>query len=154
MFSQEKCFEGVKISRSAHDSSLCSVNPKFLAVVVEVPIWMITYIVMITKIIMMIHLIIKVNVITGSDQVGGGGSFVVLPLERTGRVGQAAWKVNFLFVIVVTIPFRSHIKEKMKKIQIISLNPYRFRAMLGLCLILGKNTSVATPLNTAEYVQQ
>ena len=69
---------------------------------------MITYIVMITKIIMMIHLIIKVNVITRSDQVGGGGSFVVLPLERTGRVGQAAWKVNFLFVIVVTIPIRSH----------------------------------------------
>ena len=107
MLSQEKCFEGVKISRSAHDSSLCSVNPKFLAVVVEVPIWMITYIVMITKIIMMIHLIIKVNVITGSDQVGGGGSFVVLPLERTGRVGQAAWKVNFLFVIVSTITIRS-----------------------------------------------
>ena len=46
------------------------------------------------------------------------------------------------------------IKEKMKKIQIISLNPYRFRAMLDLCLILGKNTCVATLLNTAEYVQQ
>ena len=58
---QEKCFEGVRISRSAHDSSFCSVNPKFLAVVVEV---------------------------------GGGGSFVVLPLERTGRVGQAACKVR------------------------------------------------------------
>ena len=35
---QEKCFEGVKISRSAHDSSFCTVNPKFLAVVVEVMI--------------------------------------------------------------------------------------------------------------------
>jgi coronin-2 len=58
---QEKCFEGVKISRSAHDSSFCSVNPKFLAVVVEV---------------------------------GGGGSFVVLPLDRTGRVGQSASKVR------------------------------------------------------------
>jgi len=57
---KEKCFEGVKISRSAHDSSFCSVNPKFLAVVVEV---------------------------------GGGGSFVVLPLEKSGRVGQAASKV-------------------------------------------------------------
>jgi len=57
---KEKCFEGVRISRSANDSSLCSVNPKFLAVVVEV---------------------------------GGGGSFVVLPLEKTGRVGQASWKV-------------------------------------------------------------
>ena len=45
-------------------------------------------------------------------------------------------------------------KEKIKKIQIIFLPPYRFRAMLDLCLILGKNTSVATPLNTAEYVQQ
>ena len=28
-----------------------------------------------------------------SYQVGGGGSFVVLPLEKTGRVGQAASKV-------------------------------------------------------------
>ena len=57
---QEKCFEGVRISRSAHDSSFCSVNPKFLAVVVEV---------------------------------GGGGSFLVRPVVKTGRVGQAACKV-------------------------------------------------------------
>ena len=42
---------------------------------------------------------IKISVINGSDQVGGGGSFVVLPLERTGRVGQAAWKVNFLMIV-------------------------------------------------------
>ena len=51
----------------------------------------------------------------GSDQVGGGGSFVVLPLERTGRVGQAAWKVNFLFIIVVTITVRSIISCKREK---------------------------------------
>ena len=63
--------------------------------------------VMITKIVMLIHIIIKVNIINGSDQVGGGGSFVVLPLERTGRVGQAAWKVKFLFIIVVTITIRA-----------------------------------------------
>ena len=73
---------------------------------------MITYIVMITKIIMMIHMIIKVNLINGSNQVGGGGSFVVLPLERTGRVGQAAWKVDFLFIIVATITIRSIISCK------------------------------------------
>jgi len=57
---KEKCFEGIKISRNAHDSSICAVNPKFLGVVVEV---------------------------------GGGGSFIVIPLDRTGRVGHNSWKV-------------------------------------------------------------
>ena len=65
------------------------------------------HLVMITKIIMLIYMIINVNIVNGSDQVGGGGSFVVLPLERTGRVGQAAWKVNFPFIIVSTITIRS-----------------------------------------------
>ena len=64
---KEKCYEGARITRrcyfaflitlslsnthhrSAHDSSFCAVNPKFLAVVVEV---------------------------------GGGGSFLVVPLDR------------------------------------------------------------------------
>ena len=70
------------------------------------------HLVLITKKIMLIHMIIKVNIINGSDQVGGGGSFVVLPLERTGRVGQAAWKVNVLFIIVATITIRSIISCK------------------------------------------
>ena len=46
---KEKCYENVRLSRNAHDGNYCAVNPKFLAVVVEV---------------------------------GGGGSFLVLPLER------------------------------------------------------------------------
>lgn len=32
---KEKCYENVKITRNAHDSNFCTVNPKFLAVVVE-----------------------------------------------------------------------------------------------------------------------
>ena len=44
---KNKCYDNIKITRNAGDSSFCAVNPKFLAVVVEV---------------------------------GGGGSFVVLPL--------------------------------------------------------------------------
>ena len=70
------------------------------------------FMVMITKIIMITHMIIMVSIINGSDQVGGGGSFVVLPLERTGRVGQAAWKVNVLFIIVATITIKSIISCK------------------------------------------
>jgi len=50
---KEKCYENLRITRNAHDGNYCAVNPKFLAVVVEV---------------------------------GGGGSFVVLPLSRTGRM--------------------------------------------------------------------
>ena len=50
---KDKCYENLRITRNAHDGSYCAVNPKFLAVVVEV---------------------------------GGGGSFVVLPLSRTGRM--------------------------------------------------------------------
>ena len=70
------------------------------------------HLVITTKIIMLIYMIINVNIVNGSDQVGGGGSFVVLPLERTGRVGQAAWKVNFLFISVVSITIRSLISCK------------------------------------------
>ena len=32
---KESCFEGVRITKNAHDSNFCAVNPKFLAVVVE-----------------------------------------------------------------------------------------------------------------------
>ena len=50
---KDKCYDNIKITRNAHDSTFCAVNPKFLAVVVEV---------------------------------GGGGSFMVVPLDRPGRV--------------------------------------------------------------------
>ncbi|XP_013387577.1 coronin-2B isoform X2 [Lingula anatina] len=32
---RENCFENIKISRNAHDSSFCAVNPKFVAIVTE-----------------------------------------------------------------------------------------------------------------------
>lgn len=50
---KEHCYEGIRVTRSAHDGNFCAVNPKFLAVVVES---------------------------------AGGGAFVVLPLEKTGRI--------------------------------------------------------------------
>ena len=64
---KSKCYENVKITRNALDANFCAVNPKFVAVVVEV---------------------------------GGGGSFLVLPLDQTGRLSHAVSKVNeynFLF---------------------------------------------------------
>jgi hypothetical protein len=33
---REKCYEGLTITKNAHDSAFCAVNPKFLAVVTEV----------------------------------------------------------------------------------------------------------------------
>ena len=57
---KQRCYENVRITRNAHDSPFCAVNPKFLAVVVEV---------------------------------GGGGSFLVTPLDRVGRVDHSAPKV-------------------------------------------------------------
>lgn len=58
---KSKCYENVKITRNALDANFCAVNPKFVAVVVEV---------------------------------GGGGSFLVLPLDQTGRLSHAVSKVN------------------------------------------------------------
>jgi len=58
---KEKCYENIRLTRNAQDGHYCAVNPKFLAVVVEV---------------------------------GGGGSFVVLPLEKCGRVDYNVWKVT------------------------------------------------------------
>lgn len=55
------CYENVKITRNAGDANFCAVNPKFLAVVVEV---------------------------------GGGGSFLVLPLDQKGRITHAVSKVS------------------------------------------------------------
>ena len=58
---KEQCFENLRITRNAQDGNYCAVNPKFLAVVVEV---------------------------------GGGGSFVVLPLSASGRIDYNVWKVT------------------------------------------------------------
>ena len=67
-----KCYDNVKITRNAGDSSFCAVNPKFLAVVVEV---------------------------------GGGGSFLVLPLDQSGRVPHAASKVKPSFFLDIFLSY-------------------------------------------------
>ena len=46
---KEHCYECIKISKNAHDSNCCAVNPKYIAIVTEA---------------------------------AGGGSFVVLSLEK------------------------------------------------------------------------
>ncbi|XP_077483425.1 coronin-2B-like isoform X3 [Amblyomma americanum] len=56
-----QCYECVKITKDAHDSYFCAVNPKFIAIVTET---------------------------------AGGGSFLVLPIEHTGRVEVSAGKVT------------------------------------------------------------
>ncbi|XP_054926715.1 coronin-2B-like isoform X2 [Dermacentor andersoni] len=56
-----QCYECVKITKDAHDSHFCAVNPKFIAIVTET---------------------------------AGGGSFLVLPVEHTGRVEVSAGKVT------------------------------------------------------------
>lgn len=56
-----QCYDNIKITRNASDANFCAVNPKFLAVVVEV---------------------------------GGGGSFLVWPLDQTGRIAHAVSKVR------------------------------------------------------------
>lgn len=33
---RDRCYENVKITKNAHDSQFCAVNPKFVAVVTEV----------------------------------------------------------------------------------------------------------------------
>jgi coronin-2 len=58
---KQNCFEDIKITRNANDSNFCAVNPKFLAVVVEV---------------------------------GGGGSFIVVPIDKTGRLDHTVAKVG------------------------------------------------------------
>ena len=53
VYKKEHCYECIKITKNAHDSNFCAVNPRFLAVVVES---------------------------------AGGGSFVVLPVDKVGRI--------------------------------------------------------------------
>lgn len=33
---RDKCYDNIKITKNAHDSQFCAVNPKFLAIVTEV----------------------------------------------------------------------------------------------------------------------
>ncbi|XP_044009355.1 coronin-2B-like isoform X3 [Aphidius gifuensis] len=58
---RDKCYDNIKITKNAHDSQFCCVNPKFLAVVTEV---------------------------------AGGGAFLVIPLDHTGRLDFNAHRVT------------------------------------------------------------
>jgi len=72
-------FDGVKISRNAWDSPFCSVNTKFISVVLEAQ---------------------------------GGGAFMVIPLEKTGRVDLNYPKVTGHTSAVLDVqfcPFNDHI---------------------------------------------
>ncbi|KAL4707911.1 hypothetical protein ACJJTC_013702, partial [Scirpophaga incertulas] len=60
-FKKERCYDNIKITRNAHDSNFCAVNPKFVAIVTEV---------------------------------AGGGAFLVLPLDHTGRLDFNASRVT------------------------------------------------------------
>ncbi|KAL7640836.1 UNVERIFIED_CONTAM: hypothetical protein RMT77_009111 [Armadillidium vulgare] len=57
---KENCYENVLITQKVHDTAACAVNPKFIAIVVEV---------------------------------AGGGAFIVLPLDKTGRIDVTTPKV-------------------------------------------------------------
>jgi WD40 repeat protein len=50
---KQDCYENIRITKSAWDSTFCSVNPKFLAIITES---------------------------------AGGGAFLVLPLDKIGRI--------------------------------------------------------------------
>lgn len=58
---KEKCYENIKITKNAHDSNFCAINPKFVAIVTEV---------------------------------AGGGSFLVLPISKVGRMDIHVGKVT------------------------------------------------------------
>ncbi|KAG8196324.1 hypothetical protein JTE90_013809 [Oedothorax gibbosus] len=58
---KDKCFDCVKITKNAHDSAFCAVNPKFIAIATES---------------------------------AGGGSFLVIPIERIGRVDVSLGRVT------------------------------------------------------------
>ncbi|XP_066254393.1 coronin-2B-like isoform X2 [Euwallacea similis] len=58
---RDKCYEDIQITKNAHDSQFCAVNPKFLAVVTEV---------------------------------AGGGAFIVIPLNSTGRLGFNGYRIT------------------------------------------------------------
>jgi coronin-2 len=58
---RERCYDNINITKNAHDSQFCAVNPKFVALVTEV---------------------------------AGGGAFIVIPVESTGRLDFNASRVT------------------------------------------------------------
>lgn len=54
---RDQCYDNIRITKSAWDSTFCAVNPKFVAIITEA---------------------------------AGGGAFLVLPLEKTGRIDRDA----------------------------------------------------------------
>ncbi|XP_045480101.1 coronin-2B-like isoform X2 [Harmonia axyridis] len=58
---RDKCYDNVNVTKNAHDSQFCAVNPKFIAIVTEV---------------------------------AGGGAFVVIPIDCTGRLDFNASKIT------------------------------------------------------------
>ncbi|KAG5885782.1 hypothetical protein JTB14_031217 [Gonioctena quinquepunctata] len=58
---RDKCYDNIQITKNAHDSQFCAVNPKFVAIVTEV---------------------------------AGGGAFIVIPVNCTGRLDFNASKVT------------------------------------------------------------
>ncbi|KAJ8962012.1 hypothetical protein NQ314_005794, partial [Rhamnusium bicolor] len=58
---REKCYDNIQITKNAHDSQFCAVNPKFIAIVTEV---------------------------------AGGGAFIVIPINCTGRLDFNANRVT------------------------------------------------------------
>ena len=68
VYKKEHCYECIKITKNAHDSNFCAVNPRFLAVVVES---------------------------------AGGGSFVVLPVDKVGGIPVSVSLSMYVFLIYV-----------------------------------------------------
>ncbi|KAI2809222.1 hypothetical protein BLOT_000369 [Blomia tropicalis] len=58
---KDQCYDNINITKNAHDSNFCAVNPKFLAIVTESC---------------------------------GGGSFLVIPIDKVGRVDVHAGRVT------------------------------------------------------------
>ncbi|KAL3280273.1 hypothetical protein HHI36_017768 [Cryptolaemus montrouzieri] len=58
---RDRCYDNVNVTKNAHDSQFCAVNPKFIAIVTEV---------------------------------AGGGAFIVIPIDCTGRLDFNASRVT------------------------------------------------------------
>lgn len=71
----EHCIDDVRVSRVTWDSPLCSVNPKFIAVIIES---------------------------------GGGGAFLVVPLNKSGRIDQSCPTVCGHLAPVLDIQWSPH----------------------------------------------
>lgn len=71
----EHCIDDIRVSRVTWDSSLCAVNPKFIAVIIEA---------------------------------GGGGAFLVVPLNKSGRIDQSCPTVCGHLAPVLDIQWSPH----------------------------------------------